>query len=965
MAGGGSGPGGLPGILIQLGINTKQFFVDLNQALTQSLGLTTNWTKQVQQNLKNTFSAQQIKDFSIEVDKFTSRLQVNQKQFAYLIENIDNYKAAAQFAAQGGGPLLASIDQISNASIAFGVKFREAGLILVSTGEMEINTLNKVLLNLGQNVTSVNELNRALANGSANVNNMSEQLAFMQGAGNQAAQGTDNLGNATKKTAGAFEFLENRIKSVVVSLLIVQTIYKIVQAFKDLTAASQELAQTQYELSANVEYANKAIGPQIGNLKQWQAQIESLSNSLRVFSKQDITEAVSKTIELTGQLGFTKDQMSSLIEVAAHLAERTGKSLIDTVTELGNAIGGGRLQGLHDLGLYIRTVDLQTESWTEGLGKNVNGLSDQQRALIALNVILNKTNDLVQTTGDYLGSTAGQMKAADVAAENSKNNISKSLEGLNLALKSIWADFLGYVSDALSKFTLLQQFIDKFNTDHAQKQAAGGTPQVKDFGVTSKFGADPFLSGQEPLQELLDQGKFNDFFKQAPKYIDVTTDAYVRLSKAVKDYADALANVKAVQAEQNTGFGKRGQQTPQSVLSSEAGTGGSNLSDNEINAVDAANKKIQDLLDQAGKDLIKAGLQYADAATKAYDDKIKANLDALKKYDDNLAKINLDFKYKVIDETTKYNRELADLATEEGQKESDAADERNKKIIDNKKKYYDALRLLDEQFYFDIFDAVANNDAIAVLAAERKYNLDKDKLNQNYKDQNDAADQNYKDNIEQIRKDTERRRQLLKERYDQQNADYAIQLQREKDANEKAFKDQLAENKDNYDNQMTALKAKWDEEKALIRQNTEDAYNKLLTDLAADLKAHTDYFTDLKKQWDDYYKHLTDLQTDNQGITGVPPLPGSVPPPPPTNECPTGMRWCAATNSCLTNDTPCPSGALPSSTGTSVTSDTGSGTTKQVKITIGSDGTVSEAIIQQVIKEVADTVQQMAVERGV
>src|SRR5258706_16400987 len=100
---------------------------------------------------------------------------------------------------------------------------------------------------------------------------------------------------------------------------------------------------------------------------------------------------------------------------------------------------------------------------------------------------------------------------------------------------------------------------------------------------------------------------------------------------------------------------------------------------------------------------------------------------------------------------------------------------------------------------------------------------------------------------------------------------------------------------------MTARKAKWDEQKILINQNTIEAYNKLVSDLKDALKAHTDYWTGLADGWKKYYKDLLDLQTLYQGVNGVPPLPGSTPPPepPPTHPCPPGTKSPAAYNTCL------------------------------------------------------------------
>src|SRR5260221_7217446 len=126
------------------------------------------------------------------------------------------------------------------------------------------------------------------------------------------------------------------------------------------------------------------VGPQVGNLEKWQQAIKDLSAQLQVFSKDDITQAVTQAIRLTGALNLTQKQIEDLITVSATLAETSGQDLVTVLDQVGKAVAGGRLQSLENYGVVIHQNEIAAKAFSLGLSRNVQDLTDAQLAFVRL-----------------------------------------------------------------------------------------------------------------------------------------------------------------------------------------------------------------------------------------------------------------------------------------------------------------------------------------------------------------------------------------------------------------------------------------------------------------------------------------------------------------------------------------------------------------------------------------------------
>lgn len=948
-----------PSIIIDLITDASKFLASVQSGLNQALNQVKAFASNAQQTIQNAFSTSTTNAFSTQATALNAILLQNQQQFAALTVNVNKYRSAVQTATSTTPELQQGLIALNQILPTVGNNWTKAGIIAVSSGQATVNAVNQILIANGKAALSITQLTAALGVLGANVNLAAQGLPLVATAGNGAAAGLSNTGAAAKSAGNAFDYLATRIKTIVSSLIIVQGIYQAINAIKDLIASSQELAQTQYELAAAVDFANKVSDQNIGSLADWQKQIDAVSAKFKVFTKQDITDATTKALELGSQLNLTAAELQKLTDIAAVLAEKHGKTLTETLTSLINAVAGGRLQSLKELGVVLRTTDLQVASFSQGLGTNINDLSDAARAQIVLTEVLKDYNEQASSAAHYTSDLAGQLKEADTNAQNSKDSIAEDLTGLNLLFKNLYADFLVYIAGIADKFKPLKDFINQFNNSEASKNAIGAAPTLESIlGVQPSGTNGTAQLGASKINTDIAQGDFKSFVRDLAFYKDllgITNDQMTQLTYAAAKYINALKAMNEQIREQHRLDEDNQGQAPGFVPGGTSGGTSNPLSIGEAKAVEDTNDKINKLFADEQKELDKAENDYWDDFNKNLSDKVKKTWQNQQKLIDDLARLTRNTGFKVVDAQTKLDQELVDLQTNQNDQIADAQNKFQKAMVKNKSDYYDALKQLDNQYYFDIFDAVANNDAIALYKAEQKYALEKGKLTDKFNDDNTSTKQNYQDEINQIKLQTERRAAELKLRHDRELADIALNDQRERDqliADNK--KEQNAIN-DDYITQKNALAAHWETQKATIKANTTEQFNQLTTDLGKALTAHQQYFFDLVNYWVAYYQSLLNLQGQYQGVLGVPPVPtGIIPPTPAPDACIPGFYWDG--HKCVH------AGSAPS--GVTDLSSTDGNQTKVHKIILTSDGTVSDDVVSQVARELSNAIQTMVVERG-
>lgn len=949
-----------PNIIIKITADIKAFLANLQQGFGQATQQAQAFANNVKSSLTNAFNTANTAQIQFQQTskQLGQALLYNRQQLDALKVAGTSYYGTINSVVVSQNRIKAVTQDLVDIQARYGVSLRQAAQIAIETGRVGVYTVNQVLIANGRLPLSIKENEQALTNLATNVNRAAQGLPLITSASSNASQGLNSLGDASNKTSEKLSFLAMRLRGVLTNLIIVTAVFKFVQLMQSLAANADEVAQSMFNFEASLKAAQLTLGPVVGSTSAWTETIKRLRTEFQVFSERDIRGAVTQTLNLTKALSLTQDQMTDIIRVAAALAKTTGVDLKDAVEDIVHALGGSKVV-LDKYGLFLRDSDLRTVSFSLGLGKNTAALTSQQLALVTLNAIMAQTSNLMQATGDYTENFAGQVKQAGAEASDTSDRISGKLGGLTLAFKLMYVNFLTSIEGMVDKFKPLLDFIDSINAkaqELKKEQAAGiSQPRYQDYkglylnnGLQELNKAARGYLGQEAIDKFtngqLTSGQLSPLDAFSPYSDPTALNKYIADLKAYNDKVQLMKS-KALGPDRNKDDYFAAPKTD-------------NLSDKEQSAVDKFGTDVSDLLQERVKRLQDAKDKYYAELRDLNDQNTKALQKLDSDFADAKAKLAQKTGFSNTDAATKYNRDLEDLQTNTDQKLADAEEKKNEKLKDNKKKFYDDLKQLDREYYFSLFDAVAANDAVAIKQAERKYNLDKQKLQDKLNDENNATEDNYNKTIEQIRRDTEDRKVELKKRYDRELADIALQNARELAQLIADHKKEIISTNKHYDDLRAALDTKYENEKIIIGKEEKAKYDKLVADLLAELTAHQDnwaliikgtakYFADLITEEEQYYIDREKLKKKyDHGGGGTD-----------SHGCLVGWHWSDLQASCVPNT----GIASPSPSASFLSTDTNGNT---IKLIIGSDGTLSDDIVNKVVGEVANVIQDIIVQRG-
>lgn len=191
-------------------------------------------------------------------------------------------------------------------------------------------------------------------------------------------------------------------------------------------------------------------------------------------------------------------------------------------------------------------------------------------------------------------------------------------------------------------------------------------------------------------------------------------------------------------------------------------------------AVDANNEKIEELNIEHGKTL--GEIEENNAERKA--DIIKSGNKAILELEEDVAKQREDIAEKTAEaladlekDTTKRRAEineqtseqLAELENSTQESIAEVREEHQKKEKRETEEHQRDMKRLEENYLFDLQDAVTNRDARAIVDLRRRFQKEKQERERDFKDkkQNDSSD--LENRVEEIRKnEQERRTEILK-----------------------------------------------------------------------------------------------------------------------------------------------------------------------------------------------------------
>lgn len=612
------------------------------------------------------------------VQRFSSALGINPSVVAKIGKDLQTIDAIAQ----------KSLGDISSKSLE-----SSARMTLLSNAIQAMAKTGKV--SIDQVVASLRTLNSSTGTKFGKLGFSDQDIAKSGEAAKQAAKEVENVGKASQatgeKATSAFGRVFSSVNALRIALgaLVSMVLFQVIQAIQQLGSDSvkqfTEMEDALWRI-VNVERELSRAGLEV-SVEGLKKGIQDIKALLPIFSEQDISGLVGKVAISTKALGYNEKQILDLAKAIGVLNVRSteNEDLNQTASKVITALLSGTTKGVSGLGVQLNDTAIKVKAVEMGFLKATEGidkLNTEQKNLVKLQVILDGTAGELGSIGDYLDTNAAKLKENSAAWDDLKT----AAGGFTSTIIPSLTGIIKFLTDAVNMFKVW------FAVSEAVRNSIVGIFKA-------------YLSGTN-LVDAVKKGIVA--IKDIPKVFDQT-------------FKDQIPNLFATMPANapkwfKDVFGKY--LTDAETATNATKTFKDELEDNEdvLKALDAIDQKVQEIkLDaqQAQQDLdLKLSQKQADLDLEYK----RKNEDAAKDHAQKLEDINRDSLQKIDDAKAK-SRE------EEKKAEKDLAQK---------------LKELRDRYLLDLEEALHNRDARQVLHLMKEYELDKEHI-LNQKKQDDQA----------------------------------------------------------------------------------------------------------------------------------------------------------------------------------------------------------------------------------
>jgi hypothetical protein len=595
----------------------------------------------------------------------------------------------------------------SDEAVALGESYRvniEQGLT------QAIQTASQEIQKTGEITPVTAAALRDLAAAAKNVGSNSEQMAAKIGVANHmletvgksaldAADKTKRNAEETKKGGvgmaavdsilGKFGLSLGKISS---GLAIVTLGWKAYNAVMSEVSESIDLAmklsEVEFKLDVAARAAQRSLGDQAMTTKEardWAAELSRAYGQSIVAMSQ----VIAKGIQMTLGMGYTEEQVKELTKAAVVLNETIGMDSVTALRTMSMFISTGQgARALTTQGFRLTLTAQKTEAYNMGIRKSWKELSEQEKQLVRTNLLMRQVAVFTED------AAAGQFNLAKMAAHaNQQVEEQRVVLGKALApLKVAWDTVLGEIEAKFLKiFAGVAGWIALFVVGSA---AAFSTwYEIFENEILKPFNAvgqaiDKMIHGDlKGAQDALKEG-WRDTGKSIGDYIDIMSVKVAAGMEFIKRSIEGLGNTLKTASEDAQEFAAQ---------------------------VDAALELVQSSIDE-----IMA--EYTEARNKLEADYQKA-----------LDKIDAEMNKRLGKAWSDYNADIADINAQAAEARANAAREYQLEEQRDKEDHLRRMKELETQYLFDLQDAVRERDARQVLLLQRRYNMEKQKAEDDYR----------------------------------------------------------------------------------------------------------------------------------------------------------------------------------------------------------------------------------------
>lgn len=175
-------------------------------------------------------------------------------------------------------------------------------------------------------------------------------------------------------------------------------------AIDELTDRAAENERAMFNVAFAAAAANKEFGDGVGTVDSWTASVQQTSDRLRIFGDQDVANATARLVDMTKRLGFTEEQMRTVLARTADLS--AGKVDLTGGIERVTAALRGEAESAEFLGLSLN--EMSVIAYAEAQGLVWKNLTDVEKAQLRYNLLLVQTDALQGRAAASAETIAGQ-----------------------------------------------------------------------------------------------------------------------------------------------------------------------------------------------------------------------------------------------------------------------------------------------------------------------------------------------------------------------------------------------------------------------------------------------------------------------------------------------------------------------------------------------------------------------------
>ena len=485
-------------------------------------------------------------------------------------------------------------------------------------------------------------------------------------------KGVPEVNQGLQKQSGMLSGILGKLGGIAAGYLTFRTAAKFIQ--ESVQAAEVAVEQTTL-LTLAVREHQRAVGEQSPTVREAIAQAEKLSDTYSI-QRSAARQLVTESMNMTRNLKLTADQLMSMQESAVILGKTMGVDVTRSMQILTDFMTTGHTAALEQLGFTLDENSLRVEAIQRGYINYGEALDDATMRLVALALVEERAAESKQDLIDADNTRLGQLEAQNIELDKQKEILGKFLLPLWQQIQITGAKGLTALTQLLTLLTikLFEFFVGVISfiqsfADMIQVFQDIGFEGVMERGGFAAVREESFAARQEENQAAL-QESFRGFLEAGSELGDETAE---NLDKAGREWDDFADKVDAA--------------ADQYALSM---------------------KKMQSAYD---RDFLKAQQRL---------DEDLARID--EQFEQRREKMGLDLAHS-LEDINRRARERRENATRSHHNDQE------RELADHLLR----MQRLEEDYIFDLQDAVRERDARAVLDLRRKYNTDKRRAEEDFK----------------------------------------------------------------------------------------------------------------------------------------------------------------------------------------------------------------------------------------